>query len=333
MAPGSAFNTLPVPYDRIGYFFEGWFTGISGGERLYSSSVVPAYATTYYARWSRTDLTPVSNITGIPTAVPAGTPVTLNGRINPSNATNQDIMWSMINTGTTGAYINGNTLYTSATSRGSLIIMATIRNGLTTGVDYTQHFNINIGSSDPLIEGASEWAKPELMLALNSGIVPNAISMGGWQSATSRLAAAEAIVRLVEMATGQSMTQLAADRGWNLSLNRFADTTSDYATFLKYAGVSNGIGNNYYDPNGVYDRAQCVTMIGRVAERFFGYQVRGVNPFTDLGNAYSWAAPYVGYASYTGITNGVSSTQFNPSGVLQNQETALFCYRALNVWP
>jgi len=88
---------------------------------------------------------PVTNITGVPTTAIAGRPIALAGwptstTVNPANATNREITWSVASAGTTGASISGNTLYTTA--EGTVTITATIANGTAPGVNYTQNFNV-----------------------------------------------------------------------------------------------------------------------------------------------------------------------------------------------
>jgi len=86
----------------------------------------------------------VTSITGVPTSGTAGTPLTLTGTVNPSNATNRTITWSVVSAGTTGATISGSTLYTTAA--GTVSVRATIVNGTTSTTNYTQNFNITITS-------------------------------------------------------------------------------------------------------------------------------------------------------------------------------------------
>jgi|GEM_PF-6365045 len=175
----------------------------------------------------------------------------------------------------------------------------------------------------------SSWALSEVNDAVAAELVPDALSEAGWQSATSRLVAADAIVRLIEKASGKTMQEITNERGWDLSINQFSDTNSEEVTFLKYADVTTGIGDNRYDPHGSFTRAQIVTMIGRTAEVFFGATAQGHNPFTDVP---IWAAPYVGYAADNKITQGVGGGRFDSNGILQNQHTAVFCLRAYNAW-
>jgi hypothetical protein len=87
---------------------------------------------------------PVTNIIGVSTTATAGTTLTLFGTVTPSNATNQMILWSVNNAGTTGAFITGNTLNT--TTPGSVVVTATIINGSAVGINYTQNFNITVNA-------------------------------------------------------------------------------------------------------------------------------------------------------------------------------------------
>jgi Synergist-CTERM protein sorting domain-containing protein len=86
----------------------------------------------------------VTSITDVPTSATVGTPLTLTGTVNPSNATNRTITWSVQNAGTTGATISGNTLNT--TSTGIVTVVATIVNGTASG-NYTQDFTITVNAA------------------------------------------------------------------------------------------------------------------------------------------------------------------------------------------
>ena len=84
----------------------------------------------------------VTGITGVPATATAGIDLTLSGTVAPADATNQTIVWSVQNPGTTGATVSGNTL--STTSAGIVVVTATITNGLTESTDYTQDFAITV---------------------------------------------------------------------------------------------------------------------------------------------------------------------------------------------
>jgi len=87
----------------------------------------------------------VTDITGVPSTVAFGTPVTLSPTVSPSNATNKTIAWSVIDAGTTGATVSGSTLTTTAV--GSITLRATIVNGKAPGTDFTKDFLVRSGNT------------------------------------------------------------------------------------------------------------------------------------------------------------------------------------------
>ncbi|MCL2679555.1 MAG: hypothetical protein FWF18_04655, partial [Dehalococcoidia bacterium] len=81
---------------------------------------------------------PVTGITGLPTTATPGVPLTLSGTVQPSNATNTDIVWSILNAGGTGATLTDNLL--TVTSAGTVSLKATIFGGfemVSAGDDHT----------------------------------------------------------------------------------------------------------------------------------------------------------------------------------------------------
>ena len=183
------------------------------------------------------------------------------------------------------------------------------------------------------ISGASSWALDELQLALDAGLLIEAM-YGSWTQPTSRLLAAEAIVRLIEVSTGKSVEQIAEERGFDLN-NHFSDTSSKYVTFLREAGVTNGVGEDRYDSSGTYTRAQMVTMLWRTATNVFDMDLSGFRLGTDVftDDIPNWAGTNeaIGWAAQLGITTGVSTTSFDSFGTLQNQQTGVFSFRAFDL--
>ena len=88
------------------------------------------------------EFVPVTNITGVPGTALTGTELELTGTVVPADATNQNIVWSVLSPGNTGAAIDGNRL--TAASTGTVTVRATIANGLAAGTPYTQDFNITV---------------------------------------------------------------------------------------------------------------------------------------------------------------------------------------------
>jgi hypothetical protein len=111
-------------------------TAESGATKTYTVNIaVAASPVTFVA---------VSTISGVPTSMTAGTPLTLSGTIAPANATNQTIVWSVKDAGGTGASVSGSTL--SATTAGTVVVTATVVNGATESTNYTQDFTIAVNA-------------------------------------------------------------------------------------------------------------------------------------------------------------------------------------------
>jgi hypothetical protein len=91
---------------------------------------------------------PVTSITGVPGTAAVGVPLTLTGTVNPSNASNKDIVWDVVDAGTAGGDVIGNTF--TATATGSATVRATIIDGLAVGTDYTEDFPITVNSGTKL---------------------------------------------------------------------------------------------------------------------------------------------------------------------------------------
>ena len=97
------------------------------------------------------DFVAVTSISGVPTVSEINAPLTLTATVSPSNATNQTIVWSVKDAGTTGAGItSGNTL--TATAAGTTTVTATIANGATKNTPFTSDFTIEV-NTDLVVSG------------------------------------------------------------------------------------------------------------------------------------------------------------------------------------
>jgi len=84
----------------------------------------------------------VMNIIDVPTTATANIPLTLTGTVVPDNATNQTITWNLADAGATGAIITDNTFL--ATDEGMAAVTATVADGRSVGLDFTQDFIIEV---------------------------------------------------------------------------------------------------------------------------------------------------------------------------------------------
>ena len=117
----------------------------------------------------------VINITDIPTSTTVGIPLTLTARVVPINATNQTIVWSIKSAGNTGATLSGNILNTTAT--GTVIIEATITDGIGTDIDYVKECVIAVNPAGfvPVTDiiNVPQWTTVGVPLTLTGTVVPS----------------------------------------------------------------------------------------------------------------------------------------------------------------
>ena len=126
---GSTYGNLPTP-TRTGYTFAGWYTAVSGGTQVTSSTIVTATGNhTLYAHWNPIRVTGVTlNKTSL-TLHHNGSGQTsekLVATVLPSNATNQSVVWSSSNSNIAKVDSSGNV---TAVSGGTATITATTSDG------------------------------------------------------------------------------------------------------------------------------------------------------------------------------------------------------------
>jgi len=114
------------------------------------------------------------------------------------------------------------------------------------------------------------------------------------------------------------------------STNPFIDVQegSWYYDAVQYARINNffsGTSVNTFDPNGMMSRGMFVTVLGRMA---------GVDQAAYLGQSEyidvpldAYYAPYVAWAAKYGITVGTGNGKFDPNGIINREQMAVFFVR------
>ncbi|NLN66509.1 MAG: cell wall-binding protein [Clostridiaceae bacterium] len=112
--------------------------------------------------------------------------------------------------------------------------------------------------------------------------------------------------------------------------NPFADVRegSWYYDAVQYArinGFFNGTSENLFEPDGTMSRGMFVTVLGRMA----GVESSTYTEQSDFSDvpADAWYAPFVAWASKHGITTGIGNGQFDPNGLINREQMAVFFVR------
>ena len=87
--------------------------------------------------------------------------------------------------------------------------------------------------------------------------------------------------------------------------------------------IINGMTAESFVPEATMTRAQYAAIV----VRSLGLVPQANGQFSDVPTS-AWYAPYVGTANSYGLVNGVSETEFNPSGTITRQEAAVLTIRA-----
>jgi endo-1,4-beta-xylanase len=151
------------------------FTASAAGTAIVTATIEDGagVGTDYTQNFNITVIHPVGGITGVPETAAAGVGLNLSGTVNPPQATNRTIVWSISgeDDGTTESTINGNVL--NAAAEGTVTVTATITNGLAMGTDYTQDFDITVIQPVTNITDVPDAAAVGTGLNLSGTIVPS----------------------------------------------------------------------------------------------------------------------------------------------------------------
>lgn len=88
-------------------------------------------------------------------------------------------------------------------------------------------------------------------------------------------------------------------------------------------GLFNGVTPTTFEPQTYMNRGMLVTVLHRLAGK---PDVAGSMSFADVKTS-DWYAPGVAWASSIGVVNGVTGTQFSPTGTVTREQIATILYR------
>ena len=106
--------------------------------------------------------------------------------------------------------------------------------------------------------------------------------------------------------------------------------STDYYSDIVYLynlGLMNGTGPTTFSPSAPFTRAMFVTMLGRMEE--VDTSLYPGTSFYDVP-AGRWDAPYIQWASQSGIVNGVGNGRFNPTGEITVEQYCTIVHRFLD---
>jgi uncharacterized repeat protein (TIGR02543 family) len=126
---------------RDGFDFEGWYTGAGGDATAYDFGAPVTENITLYAKWTETFVPVTGIVSRIPANATTDEAINLNAQtdVNPSNATNKNILWTLseaTDTGVTNEDL-ADGIFT-APNGGTLSLIATIVDGTAAGTNFVK---------------------------------------------------------------------------------------------------------------------------------------------------------------------------------------------------
>lgn len=174
----------------------------------------------------------------------------------------------------------------------------------------------------------SGWAKDEMDAAITAGLVPENLQKN-YQLPVSRGDVAQMFINLIEQSSDKPINDFMEEKGVEVNPSAFTDTNDKAVLAANALGVIQGIGNNKFDPNGTFTRAQIAAIINRIA-RVLGVDTDGYShSFSDVVG--HWVDSELGWPSSAGIINGVGDNKFDPDADLTTEQAIAIAYRALQV--
>jgi len=179
-----------------------------------------------------------------------------------------------------------------------------------------------VPSGNPL-DTASSWAREGLTATIAKGFVPSDLQ-NNYRNTITRAEFCRLAVKWVEYQTGKSIDTVMSEKGVSRNPSAFTDT-SDPAILAAFAlGITSGVGNNQFNPNGSFTREQAAGMILNVG-KVIGMNTSNIPPsgFADISSVSSWAVDGVNFCFANGIMQGVGNNRFNPKDPYTREQSIL----------
>ena len=159
----------------------------------------------------------------------------------------------------------------------------------------------------------SDWAKTEIVEAIDIGFVPMELQNNYTQNIT-REEFAYLTVSFVMTNLSLSFEQLESQaEKYSAPRNNFDDSDNKYVLLAARMGIIKGVGNNLFAPESQITREQAATMLQRTYWIYSNSQNQMRQVLFDDGNKISeWAVRGVAFCVSYDVMKGISDTQFAP---------------------
>ena len=173
------------------------------------------------------------------------------------------------------------------------------------------------------LDSANFWARDGIAAAIAKGFVADDLQ-DNYSDIITRAEFCRMAINWMESATGKNIDAVLAKKGLSRNPIAFADSSDPDILAAFALGVTNGVGNNLFDPNGQFSREQAATMIMNTCKAI-GSNVDNppASSFADIGSASSWAVNGINFVSANGIMQGTGDNNFSPSAPYTREQSII----------
>ncbi len=180
--------------------------------------------------------------------------------------------------------------------------------------------------SDDEWDTPSEWAKNEINLADELGIIP--VDLRNFQAPITRREFCYIINNYLLYAFDMSHEEFLAYEGLNIEDYNFGDTDDYQVRFSSAVGLVNGVGDGRFDPDSTLDRQQAATILMRMYFIINGPELTYTpTPFVDRNYISNWALEAVDVMAELGVTRGYPDGSFRPKVKLSVEQAIAMTVR------
>lgn len=185
------------------------------------------------------------------------------------------------------------------------------------------------GAADAYIEGASDWAIPEIKQAIDLNLVPYGL-MSGYRAKITREEFAELATQTLCKLAGKSLDDLLANTSYSDS---FPDSSNESVRIAKSFGIINGMPNGNFEPYSFLTRQEAAAMLERMS-KVVGCTSPNNSSMSFNDTSGLWGVDSIKFVSAMSnpfanvrVMNGVGGNRFDPHGNYTREESILTVLR------
>ena len=174
----------------------------------------------------------------------------------------------------------------------------------------------------------SGWTTQGVQTAANDGLVDKALLGNNYTGNITRLQFASIAVKMTEQMLGKAITPAPS--------GTFTDTDNEYARKAA-AGITQGVGDNKFDPNGPLTRQQMATFLYRAlmyvkanSDTEYTVYESKLGSYTNAGQLAGWATEPMAFMNALGLIAGTSDTTLSPNNPCTIEQALIVADRSLD---